>query len=142
MVCQVPLSMGFSRQQQWSGLPFPSPRDLPNPKTESESLLSPALAGWFFTTSVPYALLQEIFQTQGSNLCLLHLLHRQGDSLSLMPPGSHTCREPSINVRLQHYANQKMQMSMLDLKREEEKKKKRKRNERSNCQHSLNYREG
>ena len=124
VVCQVPLSMGFSRQQQWSGLPFPSPRDLPNPKTESESLLSPALAGWFFTTSVPYALLQEIFQTQGSNLCLLHLLHRQGDSLSLMPPGSHTCREPSINVRLQHYANQKMQMSMLDLKREEKKKKK------------------
>ena len=29
--CQVPLSMGFSRQEYWSGLPFPSPGDLPNP---------------------------------------------------------------------------------------------------------------
>ena len=28
---QAPLSMGFSRQEYWSGLPFPSPRDLPNP---------------------------------------------------------------------------------------------------------------
>ena len=30
MVCQVPLSMEFSRQEYWSGLPFPSPEDLPN----------------------------------------------------------------------------------------------------------------
>ena len=38
--CQVPLSMGFSRQEYWSGLPFRSPGDLPNPGTE---LRSPAL---------------------------------------------------------------------------------------------------
>ena len=31
---QAPLSMGFSRQQYWSGLPLPSPRDLPNPEIE------------------------------------------------------------------------------------------------------------
>ena len=31
VACQAPLSMGFSRQEYWSGLPFPSPRDLPNP---------------------------------------------------------------------------------------------------------------
>ena len=44
---QVPLSMGFSRQECWSGLPFPSPGDLPHPGVE---LMSPALAGSFFTT--------------------------------------------------------------------------------------------
>ena len=34
---QGPLSMGFSRQEYWSGLPFPSPGDLPNPGIESRS---------------------------------------------------------------------------------------------------------
>ena len=43
--------MGFSRQEYWSGLPFPSPMDLPDPGTELTSLMSPALAGRFFTTS-------------------------------------------------------------------------------------------
>ena len=48
---QALLPMGFSRQECWSGLPFPSPGDLPNPGIESsKSLLSPALAGRFFTT--------------------------------------------------------------------------------------------
>ena len=40
---QASLSMGFSRQEYWNGLPFPSPRDLPNPGIESASLMSPAL---------------------------------------------------------------------------------------------------
>ena len=35
---QAPLSMGFSRQEYWSGLPFPSPGDLPNPGIEARSL--------------------------------------------------------------------------------------------------------
>ena len=35
--CQTPLSMGFSRQEYWSGLPFPSPKDLPNPGIEPRS---------------------------------------------------------------------------------------------------------
>ena len=48
---QAPLSVGFSRQEHWSGLPFPSPGDLPNPGIEPTSLASPALAGGFFTTS-------------------------------------------------------------------------------------------
>ena len=43
--------MGFSRQEYWSGLPFPPPEDLPDPGIESASLISPALAGGFFTTS-------------------------------------------------------------------------------------------
>ena len=40
---QTPLSTGFSRQEYWSGLPFPSPGDLPNPGIEATSLMSPAL---------------------------------------------------------------------------------------------------
>ena len=42
--------MGFSRQEYWSGLPCPPPGDLPDPGTEPESLMSPALAGGFSTT--------------------------------------------------------------------------------------------
>ena len=48
---QAPLSMGFSRPEYRSGLPCPSPGDLPNPGIEPMSLLSPELAGGFFTTS-------------------------------------------------------------------------------------------
>ena len=48
---QAPLSMGFSRQECWSGLPCPPPGDLPDPGIEPSSFMSPALAGWFFTTS-------------------------------------------------------------------------------------------
>ena len=43
--CQAPLSMGFSRQEYWSGLPFPSPGDLPNSEIKSRS---PALQAVFF----------------------------------------------------------------------------------------------
>ena len=47
---QVPLSTAFPKQECWSGLPFPSPGDLPNPRIK---LRSPALAGKFFTTEPP-----------------------------------------------------------------------------------------
>ena len=50
VACQASLSMGFSRQKYWSGLPFPSPGDLLDPGTKSVSLMSPAPAGRFFTT--------------------------------------------------------------------------------------------
>ena len=43
IVHQAPLSMGFSRQEYWSGLPFPPPGDLPNPGSEPMSPVSPAL---------------------------------------------------------------------------------------------------
>ena len=46
IACQAPLSMGFSRQEYWSGLTFPPPGDLPDPGIEPRS---PALAGSFFT---------------------------------------------------------------------------------------------
>ena len=48
---QAPLPMEFSRQEYCSGLPFPSPGDLPDPGIEPASLTSPALASGFFTTS-------------------------------------------------------------------------------------------
>ena len=47
---QAPLSVGFPRQEYWSGLPFPSPGDLSNPRIKPES---PALAGGFFITEPP-----------------------------------------------------------------------------------------
>ena len=46
-LCQPPLSMGFSRQEYWSGLPCPSPGDLPDPRIESASLMSPVSADRF-----------------------------------------------------------------------------------------------
>ena len=48
--CEVPLSMGFSRQEYWRGLLFPSARNLLNPRTEPAFFTSPALAGRFFTS--------------------------------------------------------------------------------------------
>ena len=50
---QTPLSMGFPRQEYWSGLPFPTLGDLPHPGIELTSLVSSALAGGFFTTAPP-----------------------------------------------------------------------------------------
>ena len=50
---QAPLSMGFSRQEYWSGLPCPPPGDLPDPGIEPMSLASLALIGRFFTTVPP-----------------------------------------------------------------------------------------
>ena len=44
-VCQAPLSMEFSRKEYWSGLPFPTPGDPPNPGIEPVSLASLALGG-------------------------------------------------------------------------------------------------
>ena len=51
---QASLSIGFSRQGYWNGLPFPPPEDLPNPGIEPVSLMSPALVSVFFTTSATW----------------------------------------------------------------------------------------
>ena len=53
IACQAPLSLGFSRQEYWSRLPFPPPEYLPNPGIEPMSLPFPALAGGFFITAPP-----------------------------------------------------------------------------------------
>ena len=59
---QAPLSIGFSRQEYWSGLPFPPPEDLPDPGSEPVSHLSPALASEFFTTSSNWGILLSLFK--------------------------------------------------------------------------------
>ena len=55
ITCQAPLSMGFSRQEFWSELPFPPPGDLPDPGIAPASSASLALAGGFFTTNATWA---------------------------------------------------------------------------------------
>ena len=97
---QAPLSMGFSRQEYWSGLPCPPPGDLPNPGIEPRSSV---LQVYFlpaelsekpthiFNYIIPensilaYSCLERT--TQGTNLCLLYLLHWQAGSLPLVPLG-------------------------------------------------------
>ena len=61
VACQARLSMEFSRQEYWSGLPFPSPGDLPDPGMEPASLMSPALTGGFFTTTVTWEALSPSY---------------------------------------------------------------------------------
>ena len=51
LTCQAPLSVGFPRQECWSGLPCPPPGNLSDPGTEPVTVMSPALAGGVFTTS-------------------------------------------------------------------------------------------
>ena len=76
---QAPLSMGFSRQECWSELPFPSPGDLPNPGIEhrsptlqADALLSEPPGKPQKTRVSCHTLLQGIFPTQGLNPSLLH----------------------------------------------------------------------
>ena len=64
---QALLSMGFSRQECWSGLLFPSPGDLPDPGTEPTFPESPPLAGRFFTTSATREALDTL------NLFIFHI---------------------------------------------------------------------
>ena len=54
VACQAPLSMGFSRQEYWNGLPLPTPEDFPDPGIKSMTVMSSALAGGFFTTSTTW----------------------------------------------------------------------------------------
>jgi len=54
VACQAPLSKGFSRQEYWRILPCPPPGDFSNSGMEPESLMSPSLAGRFFTTSATW----------------------------------------------------------------------------------------
>ena len=72
---QAPLSIGFSRQEYWSGLPCPPPGDLLDPEMELASLASPALPGRFFAT---YCLQRWWWWRGGAfslGLCfLLHIL--------------------------------------------------------------------
>ena len=66
---RAPLSMRFSRQEYWSGLPCPPPGDLPYPRIEHLSLMSPALAGKFFTTSNTWETHNQRIGTQVFRTC-------------------------------------------------------------------------
>ena len=68
---QAPLSMGLPRQEYWSGLPFPSPGDLPYPGIK---LVSPALAGGFLTS-----------EPQGSPISGIDALIKETPESSLIP---------------------------------------------------------
>ena len=59
VACQAPLSMGFSRQEYWSGLPFPSPGDLPDPGIEPGS---PMLQADSLPSKPPYIKYMYIFK--------------------------------------------------------------------------------
>ena len=95
MVCvaqQAPLSMGFSRQEHWNGLPCSPPGDLPDPGIELVALMSPALAGGFFTISptsfqgpeISFSLVQSLMFLVW--LASLHTEHTNVGSLTLLFP--------------------------------------------------------
>ena len=63
---QAPLSMGFSRREYWSGLPFPPPGDLPDPGIRPASLTSPALA---FTSRPPGKPCKSLYPLQKKGPC-------------------------------------------------------------------------
>ena len=60
VACQAPLSMVFSRQEHWSGLPCPPPGDLPDPGIEPVSLMSLALTGGLCTTGTTWEALNIV----------------------------------------------------------------------------------
>ena len=60
--------MGFARQEYWSGLPCPSPGALPHPGMDPASLMSPALAGRFFTTSTTWEVQGPFIPSSNSTL--------------------------------------------------------------------------
>ena len=68
---QAPLSMGFSRQEYWTGLPCPSPGDLLDPGVKPKSLPSPTWEGGFFTTSATWEDLQEVDSYQALIFALI-----------------------------------------------------------------------
>ena len=69
--CNLPasLSMGFARQVHQSEFSCPPPRDLPNPGMESASLIFPALAGRFFTTSATWEAPPKLYDTVKEDIC-------------------------------------------------------------------------
>ena len=64
MDCSQPgsFAIGFSRQEYWRGLPFPSPGDLPDPQIKPTSFMSPALAGGFFAARATWETLNSFCQ--------------------------------------------------------------------------------
>ena len=80
---QAPLSMGFPRQEYWSGLPFPPPRDLLNPGIKPAS---PALAGRFFTVGALREALSHGWKESGSHSVISDSLRPHGLYIACQAP--------------------------------------------------------
>ena len=85
---QSPSSLGFSRQEYWTELPFPSPGDLPGPEIEPMSLVSPELAGGFFTTESPGKPYHQ--EWSESHSVVFNSLRPHGLKSPWNPPGQNT----------------------------------------------------
>ena len=85
---QAPLSMGFSRQEYWSGLPRPPPEDLNDPGIEPPSPASPALAGRFFTTSTIWKASAKSHAAAATAAKSLQSCPTLCDPIDSSPPGS------------------------------------------------------
>ena len=92
VVWQGPLSMGFPKQEYWSGLPFPSPGDLLNPGIKP---VFPALAGRFFTTDSPGKFIPILLDGKRSWFIFISFLHKclWGLFLLLFKVGYTDCRK-------------------------------------------------
>ena len=107
VACQASLSMGFSRQEYWSGLPSPPPGDLPDPGIEPTSLMYPALAGRFFTANAtwqaPLAVDSHFLPASVSRFSLRKILV----ILDQCPLNDHilTCRPLSIKTPIPEYTS-------------------------------------
>ena len=85
---QAPLSVGFSRQEYWSGLPCPPPGNLPNPGIELASRISPALAERFYTASATWEaqlggcrpVFEALLQSSSSGFFMSWALTSSGES--------------------------------------------------------------
>ena len=98
---QVPLSMGFPRQECWSGLPCPSLGDLPNPGIKLLSLTSPALAGGFFATCTTFPLnpLQSPWHPLATLSVYVLICCLSSRELSSGEPGPRLAWSPRVSAR-------------------------------------------
>ena len=86
---QTPLSVGFSRQEYWSALSWPPPGDLPNPGIKPASLMSPALASGFLTSSTTWEAQAFIISLCCAMLCLVaQSCPTLCNPMDCSPPGS------------------------------------------------------
>ena len=89
LACQAPLSMGFSRQEYWSGLPCPPPGDLPDPGIEFMSLASPALQADSLPTEPPG---KPLYTNRASHLTLT-TVQVSRITVAVGCPADHAARE-------------------------------------------------
>ena len=90
VACQAPLSMEFSSQEYWSGLPCPPAGDLPDPGIKPTSLMSPALASRFFTTSTTWEVpFSAMLQHKTKRIKKKKFLSGSEYQLSIWPTSDH-----------------------------------------------------